>query len=195
MTDVPHRCLPKHAMWAEFGRSRNSITSAGFDRAYPIGCRPLTKKSPGTEPGLKVRTTQESVWLQPIKNLVGPETLQAMQSLVEDAELVGVDAAHLFHRPHVLVVERVDAVTHFAALVGELDAYRAPVDARTLMVEESHLHQLLEIVGDVGAKIIAACAQFARGQLLVADIVEKQRLDRIDVGAATAVEFVLDNVE
>jgi len=63
------------------------------------------------------------------------------------------------------------------------------------MVEESHLHQLLEIVGDVGAKIIAARAQFARGQLLVADIVEQQRLHRIDVGAATAVEFILDNVE
>src|ERR1700733_1034448 len=195
MTDVPHQGSPEHAMWAEFGRRRNSITPSRFDRAYQRGWRTDKKRSPGAEPGLKVRAAEGSGRLEPIENLVGPEALQAVQSLVEDAELVGVDTANLFHRPHVLVVERVDDVTHFAALVGELDAYRAPVDARTLMVEESHLHQLLEIVGDVGAKIIAACAQFARGQLLVADIVEKQRLDRIDVGAATAVEFVLDNVE
>ena len=63
------------------------------------------------------------------------------------------------------------------------------------MVEEAHLDQLLEIVGDVGAEIVAARAQFAGGQLLVADIVQQQRLHRIDVGAAAAVEFVLDDVE
>ena len=63
------------------------------------------------------------------------------------------------------------------------------------MIEEAHLDQLLEIVGDVGAEIVAARAQLARGQLLVADIVEQQRLHRIDVGAAAAVELVLDDVE
>src|SRR5262249_23021710 len=38
-------------------------------------------------------------------------------------------------------------------------------------------------------------AQLARGQLLVADVVEEQRLHRVDVGAAPPVEFVLDDVE
>ena len=51
-----------------------------------------------------------------------------MQRLVEHAELVGVDAADLLNGAHVLVVERLDDVAHLAALVGELDADRAPVD-------------------------------------------------------------------
>ncbi len=63
------------------------------------------------------------------------------------------------------------------------------------MIEETHLDQLLEIVGDVGAEIVAARAQLAGSQLLVADIVQEQRLHRIDVGAPAAVEFVLDDVE
>ena len=63
------------------------------------------------------------------------------------------------------------------------------------MIEEAHLDELLQIVGDIGAEIIAARAQLAGGQFLVADIVQKQRLHRIDVGAAAAIEFILDDVE
>ena len=63
------------------------------------------------------------------------------------------------------------------------------------MIEEAELDELLQIVGDVGAEVVAARAQFARGQFLVADIVEQQRLHRIDVGAAAAIEFILDDVE
>ena len=118
-----------------------------------------------------------------------------MQRLVQGRELVGIDAADLLHRAHMLLVKRVDDVAHLTALVGQLDANRTAIDARALVVEEVHLHQLLEIVGDVGAEIVAARAQLTRGQLLVADIVEQQRLHRIDVGAAAAVEFILDHVE
>ena len=87
-------------------------------------------------------------------------------------------------RAHVLLVERLDDVAHFAALVGELDAHRAAIDPRALVIEEAHLDELLEIVGDVGAEVVAARAQLTRGQFLLADIVEQQRLHRIDVGAA-----------
>ena len=59
----------------------------------------------------------------------------------------------------------------------------------------AHLDQLLDVVGDVGAEIIAAGAQLAGGQFLVADVVEQQSLHRVDVGAAAAVELVLDDVE
>src|SRR5262249_32160248 len=72
---------------------------------------------------------------------------------------------------------------------------RAAIDARTLMIEEAELDQLLQIVGDVRAEIITARAQLARGQLLVADVVEQERLHRIDVGAAATIEFVLDDFE
>jgi len=57
------------------------------------------------------------------------------------------------------------------------------------------IDQLLEIVRHVGAEIVAARAQLARGQLLVADVIEQKRLHRIDVGAAAAIEFILDDVE
>ena len=127
--------------------------------------------------------------------MIGPEPLEPVQRLVEHAELIGVDAADLLDRAHVLLVERIDGVADFAALVGELDAHRAPIDARALMIEETHLDQLLEIVRDVGAEIVAAGAQLAGGELLVADIVQQQRLHRVDVGAALAVELVLDHVE
>ena len=63
------------------------------------------------------------------------------------------------------------------------------------MIEEAHLDELLQVVGDVGAKVVAARAQLARGQLLVADVVEQQRLHRVDVGATAAIEFILDDIE
>ena len=56
------------------------------------------------------------------------------------------------------------------------------------MIEEAHLDKLLQIVRDVRTEIIAARAQFTRGQFLVADVVEQQSLHRVDVGAAAAVE-------
>src|SRR3984957_7636848 len=118
-----------------------------------------------------------------------------MQRLVEHAELVGIDAADLFDRAHVLLVKRIDDIANLRAFFGELDAYRAPVNARALMVEEAHLDELLQIVGDIGAEIVAARTQLAGGELLVADIVQQQRLHRIDIGATAAVELVLDNVE
>ena len=62
-------------------------------------------------------------------------------------------------------------------------------------MEVAHLDQLLHVVGDVRAEIVAARAKFARRQLLVADVEEQQRLDGVDVGAAAAVELVLDDVE
>src|SRR5262249_37153915 len=81
------------------------------------------------------------------------------------------------------------------ALRGQADTNRAAIDARALMVEEAELDQLLQVIGYVGTEIIAARAQLTRGQFLVADIVEQQRLHRVDVGAAAAIELVLDDVE
>src|SRR5215472_1784625 len=153
----------------------------------------LTKKSPGLRRGQGRDQRKRS--LETVENLVGPEPLETMQRLVERAELLGIDAADLLHRAHVLLVERIDDVAHLAALVGELDAHRAAVDARALVIKEAHLDELLEIVGDVGAEIVAARAQLAGGQLLLSDIVQQQGLYRIDVGAAATVELVLDDVE
>src|SRR5262245_13316066 len=133
--------------------------------------------------------------LQPIQDLVGPEALEPVQRLVERGELFAVDAADLLDRADMLLIERLDDVAHLTALVGEPDADRPAIDARALVVEEAHLDELLQIVGDVGAAVVAARAQLARGELLVADVVQEQRLNRIDVSAAAAIELVLDDVE
>ena len=95
----------------------------------------------------------------------------------------------------VLVVQRLDNLVHRPALLGQADAHRAAVDPRAGMMEIAHLDELLDVVGDVRAEVVAAGAQLARGQLLVADVVEQQRLDAVDVVAAAALELVLDHVE
>src|SRR6202011_4261298 len=118
-----------------------------------------------------------------------------MQRLVQGRELVVRDAANLFNGLDVLLIQRVDDLADFLALRGEADADRATINAAALMIEEAELDELLEVIGDVGAEVVTARAQFARGQLLVADVVEQQRLHRIDVGATAAIELVLDDVE
>lgn len=142
-----------------------------------------------------VSTWRVEVNSEAIQDLVGPEALEAVQRLVEGREFLVRDAADLLHRLHMLGIECLDDVADFLTLRGQADADRTTIDARTLVIEEAELDELLQIVGDVGAEIVAAGAQLAGGQFLVADIVQQQRLNGVDVGAAAAVEFVLDDVE
>src|ERR1700761_3371763 len=100
--------------------------------------------------------------LETVQDLVGPEPLEAMQRLVQGREFLVRDAADLLHGLDVLLVERIDDAADFLALRGQANADRTTIDARTLMVEEAEFDQLLQIVGDVGAEIISARAQFAR---------------------------------
>src|ERR1700694_714739 len=157
--------------------------------ASPTAPRLLSSKRPGR---FSIRAPPR---LQPIENLIGPEPLEPLQRLVEPHELLARDAPDLLHGAHVLLVERGDDLADLAALLRELDAHRTAIDARALGSGDAHLDELLEIVGPVGAEIIAARAQFARGKLLVADVEQQQRLHRINVGATAAVELVLDDVE
>src|SRR5260370_42103287 len=107
---------------------------------------------------------------QTIENLIGPEPFEPLQRLVEGRELVGADPANLLDRAHMLLIERIDDVAHLTALFGELDTHRAAIHPRALMVEEAHLDELLQIVGYVGAEVIAAGSQLDPGQLLFSDI-------------------------
>src|SRR5215467_344142 len=63
------------------------------------------------------------------------------------------------------------------------------------MSEKTLLGQLLQVVGNIGAEIAATHAQFARGELFVTDIVQKQCLNWIDVQGPRLVEPVPDHVE
>src|SRR6266436_7437214 len=99
-----------------------------------------------------------------VQDLVGPEPLEPVQRLVQRRELIVRDTADLLHGLDVLLIERIDDAADFLALRGQADAHRAAIDARALMIEEAEFNQLLQIVGDVGAEVITARAQFARGQ-------------------------------
>src|ERR1700716_3410062 len=101
---------------------------------------------------------------EPIQDLVGPEPLEAMQRLVEGGEFLVRDAADLLHGLDVLLIERVDDAADFLALGCEANADRAAIDARALMIEEAEFDQFLEVIGDVGAEVVAARAQLTRGQ-------------------------------
>src|ERR1700760_2217525 len=186
------------AKWFQFGKRwryqhekasapAGKPTDAQWGRSRERACR--SSDVAGLSPK-NLRSFSETV-----QDLVGPEPLEAMQRLVQRRELLVRDAADLLDRLDVLLIERIDDAADLLALRREADADRAAIDARTLVIEEAELDQLLEIVGDVGAEIVAARAQLARGQLLVADVIEQERLHRVDVGTATAIELVLDDVE
>src|SRR5215813_11629449 len=106
----------------------------------------IVLKSQG--PGLAAGAWQIAGFLgsEPVEDLVGPEPFEPLERLVEAGELVGRDASHLLDGADVLLVKQRDDVAHFAATLGELDAHRAPIDARALVVEEAHLNELLQIV-------------------------------------------------
>jgi hypothetical protein len=123
-----------------------------------------------------------------IEDVIGPKALESVQRSVQDQELIRIDSADLFNGTHVLSTESLDDVTHIPAFVGELDAYRAAVYAAALVIEKSRRDELLEIVGDIRAQIVASRDQFARGQFPVADVVEQQSLYGIDVHPATTIE-------
>src|SRR5262249_61655995 len=117
-----------------------------------------------------------------------------MQRLVERRELIVRDATNLLDRLDVLLIKRVDDAADLLSLLGQANANRPAVDARTLMIEEAELNKLLQVVGDIGAQVVTARKQFPRGQLLVADIVEQERLHRIDVRTAGEIELILDDI-
>src|ERR1700743_2356450 len=84
--------------------------------------------------------------LETVQDLVGPEPLEALQRLVHSRRLLVRDATDLLHRLDVLLIERVDDAADLLALRRQANADRAAINARTLMIEEAELDQLLQIV-------------------------------------------------
>src|SRR5215211_274641 len=104
---------------------RSIHRTAGYGPVCPVVWEGRSRETPPIPISVQVTPV-----LQPVKDLVGPEPLEPLQRLVEAGELGGADATHLLDRAHVLVIQRLDDVAHLAALVGELDADRASIDAR-----------------------------------------------------------------
>ena len=128
-------------------------------------------------------------YLQAVHDRVVPEAVEALQELVHLGEFVGADAADLVDRADMALIELRNGFGDVLARFRQADADRATVDARALMVDEAEIDQLLDVVGNVGAEVETAGAQFAGRQFGIADVEEEQRLDGIDVVATLAVEL------
>src|SRR3954468_25001738 len=63
------------------------------------------------------------------------------------------------------------------------------------MMDIAHLDELLEIVGDIRAEIVAARTELAGGQFRLADVEEEQSLYAVHVGTAGTIEFILDHIK
>src|SRR4051812_9854937 len=93
---------------------------------------------------------------EPVEDLVRPKPLEPLQGAVEGQEVLRRNAADLMDRPDVALVKMIDDVGDVAALLRQADADRAAVHTRPLMMDIAHLDELLEIVGDIRAEIVAA---------------------------------------
>ena len=62
----------------------------------------------------------------------------------------------MLDRTDMAVIETCNNLSDVLALRRQADTDRAAVDARALVVDETELDKLLEVVGDVRAEIVAA---------------------------------------
>src|SRR6185312_13891125 len=70
---------------------------------------------------------------------VVPEAIEALQRAVHLLEFIRVDAADLFDRADMALIEARHDFRHFGTLFRQADADRTAVDARALMVDEAEI--------------------------------------------------------
>lgn len=127
-------------------------------------------------------------------NVIGPRPLDAAQRLAHRFDLAA--AEFLFVEPGGdAVFEVADLVDDLQRLVGQGDADRAAVVRRALLLEIAHLGELLDVVGDVRALIVASLDEVADGDVLVADVGQQQGLYAVDVADAEPVQFGAQQIE
>ncbi|CVI19864.1 hypothetical protein AGR4A_Cc80201 [Agrobacterium tumefaciens str. B6] len=151
-------------------------------------------RKPGAKdaPGLNSETVAV---LQAVSDRVVPEAIKALQQLVHFGELAGADAADLFDRTDVAFIKAGNRFGDFLALFRQADADRAAVDTRALVVDETEVDQLLDVIGDVRAEVITTRTKLAGRQFGIADVEQQQGLNGVDVITTLTVELVLDDIE
>jgi len=63
------------------------------------------------------------------------------------------------------------------------------------VVHIAQLHQFFQVIGYVRALIVAARFQLARGDLILADVEQQQRLNRVDFQKRKPLKLILDDVK
>ena len=57
-----------------------------------------------------------------VENLIGPETLETLKGAVERVKVFHVDAANLFDRSNMPIIQQTDNISDLPALVGQANA-------------------------------------------------------------------------
>src|SRR6056297_2261424 len=130
-----------------------------------------------------------------VADLVAPEALEALEGSVHGLDPRIPEHARFLEAARVALEEAGDDIANLAAAFGEAHADRAAVDLAALVVHVARLDELLEVVGDVRALVVAAGLQLARGDLVVADVEQQERLHGVDVEQAEPLELVFHDVE
>src|SRR5687767_5440608 len=95
----------------------------------------------------------DSRGLETVKDLVGPETLEAGQSLIEAVELLRREAGDIGDRQDLPIVERIDFLADLLPSRRQPDTHRTLVGIGALMIDIARFDQLLQVVGDIGTLI------------------------------------------
>src|SRR5262245_34031748 len=143
---MPATAHPTPKYVAGYGRRKHPCGFAVNTKRPRLSPRPQKTVSPG---GRRCP-------LEAVADLIRPAALEANQSLVETAEVFLGHLAHGFHRAELALIELLHDLAGFLALFGQADAHAAAVGLRPLVVQVAHVDELLEIVGDVRAEIVAA---------------------------------------
>ena len=129
-----------------------------------------------------------------VGDVVAPIALERAQDLVHRRQLLAGDDLAL-ELDRVLLVQLVDPPAKLEALLRHPHPGHAAVVGRAFLAEIAILDQLLDVVGDIRAQVVAARGQFADRQLLVADVRQDQALHVVDVLDPEPIELRLDDIE
>ena len=66
---------------------------------------------------------------------------------------------------------------------------------RAFLDEEAFFDQILDVVGNVGAEVIAAVGELANGDVLTADVIQHQGLDVVYFLDLQAIQLGLDDIK
>src|SRR6266446_7623048 len=144
---------------------------------------------------LKSSRVENESRLEPVADLIQPESLQALEADVQVLEVLTADIADGLDRLEMAVEQFGHGVANLASLLGQADMNGASIDVGALVIDVAGFDKFLQIVRNVRSEIVTACPQLARRQFLVPNVEQEQSLDAVDHALAAAVQFILDHVE
>lgn len=121
-----------------------------------------------------------------------PEPLQLAQRCNQNVELFHLEIV-LFKHGGLFFKKGMEMFVNFEALGGKFHADRAPVMGGTFLNQIIGFNHAFDVIGNIGAKVIAAGCQLAHRHLVMAKIVENKGLNVVDVLYAACVQLDLDD--